>query len=346
MEAVLSDVTALAYWRSHSESLGEVLIPRRMTPKRKGRPSIDAPSATTATDIASWGLADPEDIHLLVSSKASRRRVSGVTCTISSCEFPAHSFARTLGQVYVVSPELLFIQLAQQLSLAALLEVGYELCGTYRLGETPAYGMEPLTSTAAIKSYAQRAQGMRGQPAALQACQWLADGSGSPAETALSIMFRLPYRHGGYGLGKPLLNHEIKLNENAEHILGRKTMRPDFYWVEAKHPAEYDGRRYHSSDEQAEYDERRRNAYAAMNMNVTVLTTRHLYDLDLLDEMVKTIRTNTKIRQRRLPEGYDFKHRELYEETCSYWLELKRGNLSSAELAWRASRYDAPDEPW
>ena len=251
MEAVLSDTTALAYWRSHSDGLGDVLIPRRMAPKRKGRPSIDVPSTTTASDIASWGLADRENVHLLVTNKDDRRRLKGVSYIVCGSEFPANSFVRALGQVYVVRPELMFIQLAQQLSLAALLELGYELCGTYRLGETPAYGMEPLTNTAAIRSYAQRAQGMRGQPAALQACQWLADGSGSPAETALSIMFRLPYRHGGYGLGKPLLNHEIKLNENAERILGRKTMRPDFYWAEAKHPAEYDGRRYHSSDEQA-----------------------------------------------------------------------------------------------
>lgn len=350
MEAVLSDISALSYWRNHSEDLSGVFATHRMEPKVKGLPSVDAPSKTIADDIASWGLADREDMHLLVAPKNNFRKLKGVTCKIYSCEFPQKSFVRTLGAVYVVSPELLFVQLAQSLTLAELLAVGYELCGTYRLAadpeNEPMYGMQALTSVSELKSYAQRAKGIDGCPKALQAIQWLADGSASPAETALSIMFRLPYRHGGYGLGEPLLNHEITLNQTAERLFGRETIKPDFYWAETKHPAEYDGRLYHSSREQAEYDERRRNAYAAMGMNVTVLSTRHLYNLDLLDEMAEVIRKNTGIRKRKLPADYSIRHYALFEEVCAYWIGLKNSTYDNEEVAWRASRYTAPNMPW
>ena len=347
MEAVLSDLSALAYWRSHSERLGDVLILRRMVPERKGRATIEAPSSSLADDLASWGLAGRNDIHLLVSRREDARRIKGVTCTVCTCELPARSFVRVLGQVYAVCPELLFIQMAQQLELVPLLELGHELCGTYRLVDGEAiYGVEPLTNVSKLKSYTERAEGVRGRRRALQAIKWLADSSASPAETALSIMFRLPYRYGGYGLGNPVLNYEIELNETASHILGRRTMRSDLFWIRAKHATEYDGKRYHSSREQAEYDERRRNAYVAMGMNVTVLTTRHLCNLHLLDEMVEVIRKSTGIRQRKLPADYPFLHEDLFNEVFAWWISLKNSGLSSGEAAWRAASYDAPEEPW
>ena len=350
MEAVLSDISALAYWRSHSDDLGGVFADHRMEPKSRGVPAIDAPTKSMADDIASWGLADREDIHLLVSSRGNCRSIKGVTCAVCSPEMPRNSLVRTLGQVYVVCPELLFMQLAQKLSFAELLAVGHELCGTYRLGPepeaAPAYNTQALTSVSELKSYAQRAKGIRGRTKALQAIPWLADGSASPAETALSIMFRLPYRHGGYGLGKPLLNHEIALNPTAERLFGRGAIRPDFYWPEAKHPAEYDGALYHSSREQAEYDERRRNAYAAMGMSVTVLATRHLYNLDLLDEMAQVIRKNIGIKRCELPADYSIRHDALFEEVCAYWINLKNSTFGNEEIAWSAARYAAPNMPW
>lgn len=255
-----------------------------------------------------------------------------------------------MGQVYVIGPELLFVQLAQRLSPAALLAVGHELCGTYRLGiepeDAPIYDVQPLTSVSELKSHAQRARGIRRRPKALQAIQRLADSSASPAETALSIMFRLPYRHGGYCLGKPLLNHEIALDPTAERLFSRSSIKPDFYWPEAKHPAEYDGALYHSSREQAEYDERRRNAYAAMGMNVVVFATRHLYNLDLLDEMAQAVCKNISLRSREFPVDYSIRHNALFEEACAYWIDLKDGTASNEEIAWSAARYAAPNMPW
>ena len=347
MDAVLSDITALAYWQRNSEDAGSVLVPWRMAPERRSVPSIEAPSKALADDLASLGLADREDIHLFVGPAENKRVLKGVTCSVCSCPLPRNSFVRALGRFYVVCPELLFIQLAHELDFVPLLEVGHELCGTYRLGEDgPVYGKEPLTSVAKLRDYARRAEGVRGRRRALQAIQWLADGSASPAETALSIMFRLPYRYGGYGLGNPVLNYEITLSPAAARIVGRQTLRPDHYWIKAKHPCEFDGLRFHAAREQLEYDERRRNAYAAMGMSVTVITTRHMCNPDLMDDIATSIRRNTGIRQGKLPSDYAIKHYALFNEVFSFWTSLKAGGASDEEVAWKTARYDAPEEPW
>lgn len=345
MEAVLSDLTALAYWRRNSNDVGSIFAPWRMVPSRRSVPDIDPPSRAFADNLADLGLVDRDDVHLFVGPAENKRNLKGVTCIVFSGSLPANSFVRTLGRLYVVCPELLFIQLAHRLELVPLLEVGHELCGSYRLGEDgPVYGREPLTSVAKLKAYARRAEGVPGRRRALHALQWVADGSASPAETALSIMFRLSYRYGGCSLGSPLLNHEIALPPAAARILGRSTLRPDLFWVEAEHPTEFDGVRFHTTREQLTYDERRRNAYAAMGMSVTVLTTRHLCSIDLFDDMVEVIRRNTGIRQGTLPADYAIKHYALFNEAFAFWTPFK--DVGEEEMAWQTARYDAPDEPW
>ena len=345
MEVVLSDLTALAYWRRNSNDVGSIFAPWRTAPARRSVPSVDPPSRALVDNLVDLGLADRGDVHLFVGSAENKRTLKGVTCNVFSGPVPGNSFVRTYGTIYVVCPELLFIQLAHRLELVPLLEVGHELCGSYRLGEDgPVYGREPLTSVAKLKAYARHAEGMPGRRRALHVLQWVADGSASPAETALSIMFRLPYRYGGCSLGSPLLNHEIELTQTAARILGRSTMRPDLFWVEAEHPGEFDGVRFHTTREQLAHDERRRNAYAAMGMSVTVLTTRHLCDIDLFDDMVEAIRKNTGIRWGTLPADYAIKHYALFNEVFAFWTSFR--DASDEEMAWLTARYDAPEEPW
>ena len=216
MEAVLCDLDALDFWRTRSEPLVGTANPVATVPARRSVPDIALPSASTVADIKSWGLAHFDEVHLMVAASEDRRVLKGVKYTTHSGTVPARSFARAAGQVHVVCPELLFIQMARRLSLAELLELGYELCGTYRLTrERPTYGVEPLTTVSKLRAYIQRAEGMRGRKAALRAVQWLTDGSASPAETALAIVLKLPYRHGGYGLDGFIMNPELELNEEA-----------------------------------------------------------------------------------------------------------------------------------
>ena len=48
-------------------------------------------------------------------------------------KYPSGSFLRIKDNVFIVSPELLFCQMAQNLSIEKLLLLGFELCGTYSI---------------------------------------------------------------------------------------------------------------------------------------------------------------------------------------------------------------------
>lgn len=348
MEAIICDISALAYWRSRSEPLGSPDAPMTAVPSRRGLPPVDAPSRALLDDLSTWGIMGEGDVHLLVTSRDRQRRLKDAHVHLLSVPVPAGSFVRTLGQVYVVSPELLFVMRAAELDLVPLLELGHELCGTYRLSEDGAatYGVKPLTSVSALASFARKCRGLAGVKRALKAVRWLADDSRSPAETALSIAFRLPYRYGGYSLGSPLLNHEIALDEAAARILGRDRISPDLYWPDARHPCEYDSRTFHSSREQADYDERRRNAYAAMGMSVTVLRPRHFLDLALLDAMAASIRRNARRRQNDVPDDYDERRRRMFEVVFRRWHELREASSDEEGYRLGARLLDAPDSPW
>lgn len=348
MEAVLCDISALAYWRSRSEAIGSPDAPVTSVPSRRGLPRVDAPTRSLLDDLFTWGVIDGDETHLLVTSRNRQRRLQGAHVHLLSVPVPAGSFVRTLGQVYVVCPELLFVMMAARLDLVSLLELGHELCGAYRLSGdgTAAYDLKPLTSVSALCAFSRRCKGLRGARRALQATQWIADGSRSPAETALSIAFRLPYRHGGYSLGCPLLNHQIALNGPASLILGRDSISPDLYWPDARHPCEYESRQFHSSREQADYDERRRNAYAAMGMSVTVIRPRHLLDLSVLDAMVASIRRNARRRLNDVPADYDERRRVMFDRVFRRWHDLREASLDEEEFGLRARQLDAPDSPW
>lgn len=348
MEAVLCDISALEYWRSRSELLGSPDAPRNAVPRRRGRLRVDAPCASIARDLRQWGAVGEGTVHLLVGKQGLKRHLDGVCVHLLSTEVPAGSFVRVAGQVYVVCPELLFVMMAPRLSLIQLLELGHELCGTYRLlsDEEAVYDVRPLTNVSELRAFARKCRGMHGRSAALRALQWIADGSRSPAETALSIVFRLPYRHGGYSLGSPLLNHTISLNEAASRILGRDTITPDLYWPGARHPCEYDSTQFHSTREQAEYDERRRNAYGAMGMGVTVFRPRHVLDGDLMDKMAASVRRNCHMRVHRRPDDYDQRHAALLDEVFRRWRTLRESSTDEAEYVTRSRILDVPVSPW
>ena len=348
MEAILCGLTALRYWRGRPDATMSMLGTGPLLPKRRAHLNVGAPTASIVRDVRDLNLGGDGPVCLLVGDRSSKRNLKGARITVISHEVPGRSLARVTDQVYVVAPELLFLMAAERLSLVELLELGHELCGTYRMTDPrPTYGVVPLTCVSSIRQYARKAEGLRRRRRALLACKYLADGSASPAETALSIMFRLPLRYGGFGLGNPLLNHEISLNEGASLLLGgQKTIRPDFYWSHARYPVEYDSTLHHSTKEENDADERRRNAYAALGMGVTVVRPRHMHRIDLLDEIASSIRKNTGIRVYHLPANYGEAHRKLFEEACRFWIHARERSFEEQGYVLEAALYSRPVDPW
>ena len=210
--------------------------------------------------------------------------------------------------------------------MIALLELGYELCGSYqtrRTGTSSAYQVEPLSSIHALADFATRNPSLRGATKAAKTLRYLADNSASPRETKKAILLGLPMMYGGYGLGiPPRMNYEVKANPAARALTGKSCFRCDLCWPEAKLDVEYQSRESHSGEKKRIEDSRRANALASMGWTVVSVTNDELDSLAATDAIADRIRKHLgkrsqvrvsnyhsrKLKLRRqlgLPVGYD-----------------------------------------
>ena len=77
------------------------------------------------------GLSSP--LHILLRNPSARRTLQPVTQHVFSVNTPTSCFVNIGEGLMVSTPEFCFLQLAARLPLAKLIELGYELCGTYSM---------------------------------------------------------------------------------------------------------------------------------------------------------------------------------------------------------------------
>ena len=212
----------------------------------------------------------------------------------------AHVFSRTLpenaflafgGGVFVSSPELCFFQMAGKLELIKLIELGFELCGTYtpsvisQGGEGPTdlvksqFNLPKLTDVKRLTSFVQRMEGVHGYKLASKALRYVADNSNSPMETILTMLMTLPYRLGGYGLPMPNLNHPVVPVKAVRRTTGRSHFRCDLFWPDKKLAVEYDSEEYHDNLKKMSEDAARRNTLTSLGLPPIIVTKQQLYSV-------------------------------------------------------------------
>ncbi|NLG10051.1 MAG: hypothetical protein GX562_00755 [Coriobacteriaceae bacterium] len=140
--------------------------------------------------------------------------------------YPNGSFYKIERGLFVSSPELCFLQIASQMELLKLIELGFELCGSYRQNgidnevvannvdiindQRPGFRIDKqLTTVRRLRAYISKMERIRGIKKASRAARYLIDHSASPAETMLTMMLALPYMLGGFKLPTPSLNARI-----------------------------------------------------------------------------------------------------------------------------------------
>lgn len=228
---------------------------------------------------------------MLVSETSKAMKSQQHVCRVLKTLPISGMFCKIAENAYTVSPEMLFVQMANRLPLIDLIRLGMELCGTYapcpysdRFDERP-----PVTSTKRLKNFCERVKGMRGAAAALKALNWMVDNSNSPAETALVLYLCLPVRMGGYGFEFPNMNPETPLGKRASRMADYPTMRCDLHWV-AKHVAvEYDSDQEHLSSQSASRDALRRNVLGYKDITVITVRKPMLYTPHAFDDVVRQL---------------------------------------------------------
>lgn len=246
------------------------------------------------------GLHLEQPAHILIGS-TSRCRVRE-TCVphVCSANLSDSSFCQLDEGIFVSTPALAFIQSAtQEKSMYALLVLGYELCGSYQIGradEGTTYQIPPLMSVCELRKYVARNPSIDGARKVARMLRYLADNSASPRETQLALTMGLPIMYGGYGLGIPCMNYEIKASNAARSISGRASFRCDLCWPNSKLDVEYQSREMHEGEVSRIKDSRRTNALVAMDWTVACVTNEELNSLAATDIIAQTLRRQLGIR--------------------------------------------------
>lgn len=255
-----------------------------------------------AKDLTSWGIRQGDLVHLLVARRLRERTFDNVKChSIAVEEGLAPLFLEIEPGLCVTSPELTFLMAANELDFISLVLLGYELCGCYSLA--PQWDgvlsmRHPLTSVERISALAELVS-VKGVGLARRALQYVVDGSGSPQETALSMMFSLPKKYGGFGFEQPRLNLRLELSESASAVWPRGNAF-DLVWESARVVVEYDGEAGHTLFEQTERDNTRRNALAVDGYALFVLTKSQVNNVEgfysIAKAMAKLLNYDLRIR--------------------------------------------------
>ena len=240
--------------------------------------------------------------------------------------------------VYVASPELCLMQLAQVYSEPEVVKLAMEMCGSYAID--PYYDPEddslynsldsqddspgmckrpPLTKASKLKAYAEKqlAPGSRARSA--HYLRYVVDGSASPRETALFMLLCMPPRFGGYGLAFPELNKRIELTPSERLMVGAHHFDCDFYWRRRIRVAtEYDSKTHHTAEEKQQRDAIRRNMLQYKGVKVITATRMQVSNASQFDKLARQI--GREIGKRfRIPEKQHVAAREQLRSTVFDW---------------------------
>lgn len=288
-----------------------------------------APRLPDASDIErarcallSLGIADPGELDIIVPSASLRCRRTGVSCHVCSCLLPEQSIIRLAEGVFVVCPELCFVQMASCVGQLELVELGYEFCGSYEL---PLDGgdyrdRKPLTSVRALTAYMEQIAGSTWVAHARRALRYVMDGSRSPLETAFAMMLALPKRAGGLGLRALKMDHRIEVSKNATSLTRRHHLFCDLFVRHAKLDIEYNGF-LHDEGEQQAIDEERRRALEVMGYKMATVSRWSFFDAPAFHRVMTSICRKSGIRPSRLPGDFSFKREKLRKFVLRRWLE-------------------------
>ena len=210
--------------------------------------------------------------HITVFNNNTRFRNVGKK--IHSCELvlPAGAVtSRNCG--FVASPELLFLELASEISIHRLILLGLQLC-SYQ----PGLPNDAITNKQKLKAFLEKTIGHRGQRKAIRAMKYIENGSASIMESLAYMILTLPHALGGYGLNGAVFNHEIRLNSEARVSLGQKRCFTDLYYKKAKLAVEYESFAYHNSPKKQGEDLMRSAILERQGIKVMHMSTIQLYD--------------------------------------------------------------------
>lgn len=182
----------------------------------------------------------------------------------------------------VSSPELVFLELAKDLTFHQRVLLGLQLCSS-----SPGNG-KALTTSKKLKKFLSACASHAGCFDATIAMRYVVDNSWSVMESLLHMLLTLPNVRGGYGLKGASLNRCITLKKKGSWQKANDLFA-DLYWEEAKLVVEYDSNEFHNTSGSQARDARRVITLERNGYRVVSVTTAQVYNDAALSEVAQVI---------------------------------------------------------
>lgn len=137
--------------------------------------------------------------------------------------------------------------------------------------------------------------GRNGVRLAREACDLVRDRSNSPMETVLALLFGLPRRIGGLGLGPIEMNRRVSTDAGPRWV--------DVFFVGCGVGLEYKGREPHSI-EKVGRDDRRQNKLVGSGVTILNVWYEDLVDPQLFEQLVRDVVHALGVRLRIRSAGF------------------------------------------
>ena len=216
----------------------------------------------------------PRPLDILIADPAGSRSNEVFRSHALSCELPEGALLRISGNVAVVAPKILVMQMARVATPLELVILIDELCGLYAIRPSDSGGMAqrdtPIVELAALSDFAA---GLRRVPAAAKlrrACELAIPLSGSPMESKLAARVSWSRRDGGYGIPILSMNQGLEVQRISRNLGAAHVRKPDilFSLPDGDAPGyclDYHGRA-HGEEGRAEADAVRANELLAFGL--------------------------------------------------------------------------------
>lgn len=311
--------SALAAYRNPA-TCRLLLAAARMTAAECGYGAVDrAPLSsdpeTCALARAACGIgAEVLKLHVLVPKDGMRRSSHGLACHVWS-DLDSAFFYKIAPDVYLSTPEFLFLQMAARADFENRYMLASELMGSYALDARSPSGVVARLAPCSreeLVGYLSVNGPRRGCSPLLRVAELVLPGARSPKEAELGALLALPRRLGGRGVRMLELDHEIVLSADARIIAGRSSLFADCYMgpeppqlgarggkrlaggvrrgiVVQPTDIEYDSDAEHLSSAMNEADKRRANALRRDGIDLITVTKGQLHDWSTFDAIAEHV---------------------------------------------------------
>ena len=346
MDTVICDITALNYWRvppvvqllacspTADERLARHLTDQdlevlsnnfaKVQKSFKQKHSGNAGRAYRALmdEVPLLALCGEAPFDILTTSKDGGCRSKLVRPRLWTSDSPFGGERQITDNLYAVSPEFAFQQVATHKKFGQALMMATELCGSYSIYHTPKpiaqiierlysseqlpaiggwfpsigpdgklgdlWNREPITTPGALLHQAQTSGSPRGQKKLERVAKLVVADAASPFEAKAGILLGLPRRCGGAGLAGLSHNQRIGFNLDAAVLAGRNACYCDLYWSEGV-DLECQSKEWHSQRDEQLSDFTRQAALELMGIDVVPMTYEQLTSQRQFDAIARLV---------------------------------------------------------